>query len=475
MRDEVRVAPDRRREVEVVLARKAGVTDVLRRVVRLLERPQYERCERIPAAARAPHLVDDLPADLGDQVGRLLRAHLLGDGRCRNVQRLELLHEELDPLGVRTLVDPVERRDPALRQQRRHLLVGQDHQLLDQGVRLGLRLVGDAQHVAAIVELELRLRGLDGERAPARPALPKRGGDRARSHERVRPRLLRALVAGKDAIHLRVLEPRVASNRRAMERRAHDAIRLHLELDGHCVAVLVRHEAAGLVGQRGRQHRLDGAGDVDARATPVGLGLDRRARPHVRAHVRDVNPQPRAAVLAPGGDRVVVVARRRRVDRERRKIGQVAALGRDGLSARVVLDGAREAATEAAVDHDRLHHVARPLRVAQLPDDARATLAATDEHHRPRSCPRGVLRRDGDPAAALEERRGRQEAPTLYEDAHHRPVDPAAAAVGRGHSVFSTSVSSAIGSASSRRVRGLSRAFTSGLMPVSEMFSPLGR
>ena len=76
-----------------------------------------------------------------------------------------------------------------------------------------------------------------------------------------------------------------------------------------------------------RQHRLDGAGRVDARRRAARLRC-RAASPRGTwaADVGDVHPHADApAVERLGRDRVVEVARADRVDRERRELAQVAA------------------------------------------------------------------------------------------------------------------------------------------------------
>ena len=78
--------------------------------------------------------------------------------------------------------------------------------------------------------------------------------------------------------------------------------------DGERAARLARHQRAGAVREQLGQHRLDEAGQVDRRAAPVGLAIDRRAGPHVGADVGDVNPDPAPpAAERLGGDRVVEV------------------------------------------------------------------------------------------------------------------------------------------------------------------------
>ena len=111
----------------------------------------------------------------------------LGQRRRRHVERGELLGEVLDPRRVGPLVHAVERRQLARLQAAGDGLVGRDHQVLDQLVRLGLLARHDAGDVPLAREVELRLDGLDRER-PARRArgLVERGGD-----ARARPRAAR--------------------------------------------------------------------------------------------------------------------------------------------------------------------------------------------------------------------------------------------------------------------------------------------
>ena len=204
-----------------------------------------------------------------------------------------------------------------------------------------------------------------------------------------------------------------------MERGAHDARAVEVELDGDREAVLVRDERARVVGERLGQHRLDLAGDVDARGAAVRLAVDRRAGRHVRGDVGDVDPDPHDAAVEPlGADRVVEVARGRRVDRERRQVAQVAPRGvvADllGRRARLALDERVEAAPQAAVEHQRLEHVARdvgPADAREHPAVAGARPARRDEHEVAGAGVQARLRAvDVDPPPAREERLGGQEA-----------------------------------------------------------------
>ena len=95
-----------------------------------------------------------------------------------------------DPLGVRLLVDAVDRRDAAALEQLGDTLVGEDHQVLDQPVGLGLRDRVGARHLA-VLEAELGLEALDLERGAAAGARRGPRPPRRASAERLRDRARR--------------------------------------------------------------------------------------------------------------------------------------------------------------------------------------------------------------------------------------------------------------------------------------------
>ena len=128
----------------------------------------------------------------------------------------------------------------------------------------------------------------------------------------------------------------------------------------------------------------------------------RRAGRHVRARRRRCGPRRGSAVVEPlGGDRVVEVARGRRVDGEGRQVAQVAARPgpvrrRAGGGARLALHDRVEAAPQPAVEHQRLEHVARVVRPPEPPDYLAVAPAApvgAHEHEVARAHPRGGLSR----------------------------------------------------------------------------------
>ena len=390
MHHQVRVAPDRRGEVAVARAREPRVAEVARRVVRLLERAQHERSQSLTAVPGAPHVLGHHAADLSRQLAGLLGRHVLRKRRRGHFERRKLSHHPLDRLGVGPLVHPVERGRAALRKVRGHLLVGEDHQLLDQGVRLRLRLLRHADDVAGLVELELRLRGRDLERAALLAPLAQGARSVAGGCERLRPHRIRTLLACEHAVHLVIGEPGVAADQRAVEAHARHPLAAQLHLHGHREALGARHERAGAVRQRLRQHRLDRTRHVHARAATERLGLNRAARTHERAHVGDVHPYSDRVALAAGGNGVIEVLGRGRVDREGGQGGEVAArtvgaARRHALGGLIRLDlhRAREGAAQPAVEHERLEHVARHVRLAERAHHARPALTAANEDHVP--------------------------------------------------------------------------------------------
>ncbi len=225
----------------------------------------------------------------------------------------------------------VDRRHPPALEVLRDLFVGEDHQPLDQPVRLCLRNRPGADHVAARVELELRLGGLDLE-ARASSALAELCGQRPRDLERRGDPLERALAPGEDPVEPVVVEAGIGADPAAIEaRRPHRGVGAELDLRGDRQPLDLGCEAAGARAEHVRKHRLDVAGDVGAVGPPRGLAIERRPRPHVGGDVGDVDPDPGSRPLALGRDGVVEIAGTGRIDGEGVERGQVATRRRDPL------------------------------------------------------------------------------------------------------------------------------------------------
>ena len=175
-----------------------------------------------------------------------------------------------------------------------------------------------------------------------------------------------------------------------------------------------------------REHRLDRPGDVDARGPAPGLAVQRR-RPRATwaqtsAMCTQILCTPSASGL--GRDRVVEVAGAGGIDREGGQRAQVAPLAGNREAAPAAArascssSGAKPAA-QAAVEHQRLDHVAGPVGAADPAHHARPRAprsAGLDEHDVPgprtRRRPRGRVpprcgqRRPAGPARGRGPRRG---------------------------------------------------------------------
>src|SRR5213083_2408819 len=99
MHDQIRIAADRRREVRVTRGREPEVAEVLRRITRLLHRPQHEERNR---------LLFRLPLDLLNQFLKMFRTK-------RRERRAEAVPETRDEVlelaefhHVGFLVDAIE-------------------------------------------------------------------------------------------------------------------------------------------------------------------------------------------------------------------------------------------------------------------------------------------------------------------------------------------------------------------------------
>ena len=136
-----------------------------------------------------------------------------------------------------------------------------------------------------------------------------------------------------DAHGMMVGEARLGTDDGLGERaRDADALRVEGEEGGEGEAVLVRHKRADAVRELFGQHRHDLVHEVDRGRAPVRLAVERAAgRDEVR-DVRDVDAQDAVARLVRlKGERVVVVTRIHRVDRDNCIVCAVEALHADWL------------------------------------------------------------------------------------------------------------------------------------------------
>src|SRR6476469_4151589 len=96
MADEVRIPPDRRREVAVGLRRETRVAEVLREVAGLVERTQQLRPERLARPTATTEEGSEQAGLLADPGGGVVDRHALRHGRGRHAEIGEALDQRLD-------------------------------------------------------------------------------------------------------------------------------------------------------------------------------------------------------------------------------------------------------------------------------------------------------------------------------------------------------------------------------------------
>ena len=209
MHDEVCVAADRRGEVCIAAQVQAEVAIVLRGVFRLRLRAQHDLVDQLLVLG-AFHARKDLV-----EVARAQRLTLgQRDVECgkKFAQRLELLRRRL-------VVHAIDQRGSRALQRLGRRDVGEDHELLDQPVRIEARRNHDAIDRAVWFEQDLALGQIEIERLALRAlALDRRVGRVERLDHRIEEGaggLVRAPVGG--LLRLRVMKLRGGAHQHAME------------------------------------------------------------------------------------------------------------------------------------------------------------------------------------------------------------------------------------------------------------------
>ena len=433
--------------MEVEIRRQTEMTGVFRGVAGLLHGPQQERVDHVlgGGAVRLRQHAGK-PGRVDRRLGQL-QAH--GPGR---------LGEGLELGQVRVLVDTVEDRAPCPGQGLGHRLVGGEHEVLDQQVRLVARPQVQLGHLIA-VEAHLGLGEVEFQAAALNPPLLEQGRQVPGVVEHGRqpgmgPTDLGVTQVG-ELVHGGVGEPSVAADQAAAVALA-DATTVGVEAEdgGESGPILVRHQAAQVVGQSLGQHGQHPVGQVGARAAAVGLPVDGRAHGHVVTDVGDGHVQGVACLGPLDTDRVVEIAGRLAVDGH---VGHVAQVEPAVQSVRRIErrrlghDLGREALLQAEAEHGHADLHGGALRVAQNLDDPAGgslTVGAVVEdirHHRTVvGGIQGVAATDahrvGQPlvvrgqgaAAAGEGEDAAQPGDGAAEHLHHPPLPPAALHAGDG-------------------------------------------
>ena len=179
--DQIRIAPDRRREMRVVGESEAEVVG-----------PDF-------GIARELHRAEDVPRDdplLGppaEPVQKLLepRRHR-APGLPAGAQGRERLLDLFDIRAIGGLVNAIDRGDTLRRQMARDRLVGREHELLDEAVRGGALVRAQRRGKRPLPGAELDLGQIEIERAAGNPDLGQPAGERRDRAEEPRHPLPRA-------------------------------------------------------------------------------------------------------------------------------------------------------------------------------------------------------------------------------------------------------------------------------------------
>ena len=291
MHHDVRITPDRRSEMRVILERKTIVPHIVRRITRPCHAAQGQQLERILlrlALGLLHQVVQRTCCPL--RIGRITQ--LVPEILRETPQRIELLR-------IRILVDTIdERRILRLALFRRifgHAAVRQQHELLDEPVALAALLLDDIDRLARLIDDHLHLGPLE-RNGPFLETL--RAQNRRQSMQIEDFRCQRPLLRFDDLLRLLIIEPVVRIDNRAAEP-LRDDLRLgvHLEHGTESQLVLVRTERAEPVRQLFGQHRDGAVHQIDRRTARESFLVERRAGCHIMRHVGDVDAHLDVSVL----------------------------------------------------------------------------------------------------------------------------------------------------------------------------------
>ncbi len=326
-----------------------------------------------------------------------------------DAQRTQVVLQGHAALGRGALVHAEQRRMIRRLDEAGRTLVGREHGFFDQLVRLVARARHDLLDAAVLVADDLRLGGLEVDRAALGALLQQCAVDLVQVQQ-MRHQIgagfgLRPAGIGQHSRHLGVGQPRMRADDRRIELVGVDrAFAVDDHVADHRQPILLRVERAQAVGQLLRQHRNHPPREVHRSGALVGIVVDRLARLDVVADVGDGDDQPPAfeqTLAAPAREglavhRVVEVARVLAVDGDQRHVAQVDAVApvggaqlvgqRRGLRQRL----GRETVRHLVLAHRDLDLHARVVDLAQHLDDAahrlrihRRRLGQLDRHHLP--------------------------------------------------------------------------------------------
>jgi len=356
--DEVRIPPDRRREVRIELRRQPEVPEAVRLVPRLLHRAQHHRRDdRLFLRA----------ADRFEQILQRARMHLVPFA-LHDIAEIRHEPDEVQQLlRVRIFVDPVQERHLQPIEMLRHRLVRRQHELLDDHLGDRALALHDIDRLAVLVDDDLRLLEVEVDGAALHPLVAQLQRQLLHQLEHVDearvPLLQLGIVVDQYFAHIRVGHPLRRPNDARENIMPHHPQRLFIEL--HLARqrqpVDLRVERTDSVRQPVRQHRNDPVDEIDAGAAAVGLLVERRIFLHIIPDIRDMDPEQIIAVRQSlDAHRVVQVLRVLAVDRDDRLWSQIAPALRGNL---FLGDPVRH---RLGLGH---HLVREPFRKLMLADD----------------------------------------------------------------------------------------------------------
>ena len=248
-------------------------------------------------------------------------AEPLAQRRGRDPERAQLLDQPFDPRRVGLGVDAVDRRHPA--RARATAATCSLVRIISRSISrcdsvcataagpghvasASKRNSGSADSTSRLVPPRCSPSAAATSRAAASGSATSSGGRAAAGEDQVELVVVEAGV-GADAAAVEARRARPRRRRRARSRRSPPAARLPgARLQASSLS------ARGSIGSTVPGH-------VGAVGAPARLEVERRARPDVGGDVGDVDPDAGPVALALGGDRIVEVARGRRVDGEGRR------------------------------------------------------------------------------------------------------------------------------------------------------------
>ena len=316
---EIGIAADGRSKMRVVACGEPEMSEALRRIARLLHGAQRNRADDA-LLGRALHTVEDSL--------NVARAHLsiLIDVQPQSKCGEKTL-KALDLLGVRRLVHAVDKRLLLQLHVARNRLIRDEHTLLDDGLTDRTRALHERDGMPLRVELHLDLGQLKVNGAAA---VPLRTQSFAQTAQRPKHRAdvlvirNKRLLPRKDFIHQCIGQPTCDVNHTRHNLVAfYLAVRADLHLTRHREAINALVQAADPVREFLRQHGYDAVNEIDTRAAPRRLHIQRLAHADVVTHIGDVDAEEESAVLLICVNAVVDVLRILAVDRDNGEIAAV--------------------------------------------------------------------------------------------------------------------------------------------------------